>query len=513
MDVEYLLSFVTDTLARDVLITMKRDGIPPRSQRNEFMSPHAEWGWDAASDAIAWATLAKIANSEWDETLAYADEDYVETVAQELGDNAIEGVVVIDAETGDILLHLPGVVKADGSQYVGMQDTERDALLAEALSGRDLVFVHNHPNGNDASEEDLDSAFAAGAELLIVITPQGQEFVYIRGKYGMVKVRDEQASYEVGQENREETKKLRIRSEAQAWAFQVDSPELIFLQEESEFRKDLIEFGGMFVESTNLASLSDSDLLREIVNHETFTAFRTVASFLGGKDDYATNVERALYIRETADVTGFDPALLAMVQHWETDTISNDPSEHGTYEIVYRSSSQKSLGIGQIQIGVAIDMLNLYEDLFEDLNLPKDKMKYVSGGEELQDGWSNYDVGYQLYDNEEFNIRVAGVYLMHLQSEISELVESFGVTVSDAKTDKAAITNHDLRMLAVGAYNQGTGVLKDKLPGRYILDGPHDVAVGLQFTADIPYVHSVLSMADEASNQYALSYEGNLDEE
>ena len=53
MDVDYLLSFVIDTLARDVLITMKRDGIPPRSQRKEFMSPHAEWGWDATSDALA----------------------------------------------------------------------------------------------------------------------------------------------------------------------------------------------------------------------------------------------------------------------------------------------------------------------------------------------------------------------------------------------------------------------------------------------------------------------------
>ena len=127
-------------------------------------------------------------------------------------------------------------MRADGSQYVGMQDTEAEALRAEALSGRDLVFVHNHPNGSDASEEDLESAFAAGAELLIVITPQGQEFVYIRGRYGMVKVRDEKASYEVGQVNPEETEELRIRSEAQAWAFQHDSPELIFRQEEPAFQ-------------------------------------------------------------------------------------------------------------------------------------------------------------------------------------------------------------------------------------------------------------------------------------
>ena len=189
MHVDNLLSIETDSLAREVLITLKREGLPPNDQWREFLEQYALTGWYAASDAIAWATLAKIANSDWDETYAYADKDHVETAAQDLGDNAIEGLIVLDAETGDTVFDRTGVVRADGSQFVGMQDTEAEALLAEALSGRDLVFVHNHPNGNDASEEDLDSAFRAGAELLIVITPQGQEFVYIRGKYGMVKVR------------------------------------------------------------------------------------------------------------------------------------------------------------------------------------------------------------------------------------------------------------------------------------------------------------------------------------
>ena len=73
MDVDYLLSFVTNTLARDVLITMKRDGIPPRSQRNEFMSPHAEWGWDATSDTLALEMIDKVEQSEMDEILAHAE--------------------------------------------------------------------------------------------------------------------------------------------------------------------------------------------------------------------------------------------------------------------------------------------------------------------------------------------------------------------------------------------------------------------------------------------------------
>ena len=227
--VDHLLTVETNSLAREVLITLKRDGLPPRSQWTDFMGQYALWSWDPISDAQALATLATIAQSDWDEVFAYADEDYVETVAQDQGDDRIEGLVIIDARTGDTLLDRTGVVRADGSQYVGLQDYE-----VEALKGHDLIFVHNHPNGSDASEEDLESAFRAGAELLIVITPQGQEFVYIRGKYGMVKVRDEKASYEVGPVNSEETKELRIRSEAQARKYVEDSPEFVFLQSDPE---------------------------------------------------------------------------------------------------------------------------------------------------------------------------------------------------------------------------------------------------------------------------------------
>ena len=73
MDVDYLLSFVTDTLAREVLITLKRDGIPPRSQRNDFMSQYAEWGWDETSDALALEMIDIVEQSEMDEQLAHAD--------------------------------------------------------------------------------------------------------------------------------------------------------------------------------------------------------------------------------------------------------------------------------------------------------------------------------------------------------------------------------------------------------------------------------------------------------
>ena len=107
----------------------------------------------------------------------------------------------------------------------------------------------------------------------------------------MVKVRDEKASYEVGPVNPAETAELRARSEEQAAAFQHDAPELIFLQDESEFRKDLIELGGTLVKDSGLATLSDTDLLREILN---------IAHLSQGSNEYITHLERALYIRETA---------------------------------------------------------------------------------------------------------------------------------------------------------------------------------------------------------------------
>ena len=157
MHVDHLLSVETDSLAREVLITLKREGLPPNDQWREFLEQYALSGWYASSDAIAWNTLSTIANSDWDETLALADTEYVEDAAQDLGNDLIEGLVIIDAKTGEPLLNRTGVVTAEGSQFVGMQDTE-----AAELKDRELIFVHNHPNGSDASDEDLMRSICGG---------------------------------------------------------------------------------------------------------------------------------------------------------------------------------------------------------------------------------------------------------------------------------------------------------------------------------------------------------------
>ena len=148
-------------------------------------------------------------------------------MAQDRANDWIEGLTIIHAGTGDILLDVTGVERADGSQYVGLQDYE-----VEALKGLPLIFVHNHTKEVGASDEDLESAFDAGAELLIVITPSGREQVFVRGRGRMVLVRDEQASYEIDLRNPEETAELLEKSNAQARKYLEDSPEYIFRQNE-----------------------------------------------------------------------------------------------------------------------------------------------------------------------------------------------------------------------------------------------------------------------------------------
>ncbi len=225
--VDHLLSVETDSLAREVLIGLKREGMPSDAYIADFMSQFAEWGWDDLSSALALQVLANVRDSDWDETFAYADADYVETVTQDLGNNTREGLVIIDAGSGNVVLNKTGVQGLGGQQYVGLQDYE-----VEALKGLPLIFVHNHPNDTGASDDDLRSAFDAGAKLLIVITPSGREQVYVRGRDRMVKVRDEKASYEVGSPTLDETVALAIKSAEQKVAYLDDSPELVFLQED-----------------------------------------------------------------------------------------------------------------------------------------------------------------------------------------------------------------------------------------------------------------------------------------
>ena len=236
LHVDHLLSTETDTLAREVLIGIRREGIPPEALLYDFMSQYAEWGWDDLSSAWAVQVLNMIRQSDWDKVFAHADSTPVETIAQDLGNNTREGLVIIDAGSGNVVLNKTGVRGPGGQQYVGLQDYE-----VEALRGLDLIFVHNHTNDTGASKDDLLSAFDAGAKLLIVITQSGREQVYIRGRYGMVEVRDAKASYKVGSPTLDETIALANKSAEQAAAYREDPPELIFRQDVTD---PMIEVSG-----------------------------------------------------------------------------------------------------------------------------------------------------------------------------------------------------------------------------------------------------------------------------
>ena len=145
MHVDNLLSIETDNLAREVLITLKREGLPPNDQWREFLEQYALTGWYAASDAIAWATLAKIANSEWDETFAYAD--------------SAESVLLQDERESYIPLTPGQAHVVDGLLTQNIDGLAREALFALKQDGlppenqwNEFMAQLEFPNGEETSD-------------------------------------------------------------------------------------------------------------------------------------------------------------------------------------------------------------------------------------------------------------------------------------------------------------------------------------------------------------------------
>ena len=512
--VNHLLHVETDILAREVLITVKREGMPPRSQWSQFMTQYALWSWYAESDALAWATLAKIEYSDWDEMLGFADEEVVETAAQDLGNNTREGLVIIDADSGETLLERIGVVGEDGGQHVGLQDAE-----VEALRGRRLIFVHNHPNGPGASAADRVSAFAAGSELLLVITGDGREGVYLRGRDRMALVRDGQASYEVGSPMLGETIALAKKSAEEARRYREDRPELVFRQAEPGFIDRLTD-------ATRQLDLDDtlpvSDLIDRVLDkaENDLAGFqRAAAAFYGHAEihhshtmDFHDLLNGALPYWRTAEATGVDPALLAQLVLWETPHWSRF-WEHSNYGLMYGLGLQ-SFGIAQIKVDTATEMLDRYLDRFADLG------SVSSGIRDETQSWDEYEVGWALFSNEEFSIRVAGAYLMDFETRLRPYLRKHGVAVSDAEIDEPHISEHELRLLAVVGYNQGWGQALARLADlandraqSNIKPDVDPVVEGVRRTISNDYARNVLSMESEALEKYGLSYRGSRNED
>ncbi len=201
-----------------------------------YLKNFASYGWDEESDRRAEAYLQKyreemklhyadqVKREEW---LELADSPSVTAWKQHAAKSAIERVLVLDANTQAMLHDQPGVVGDDGHQTAGLQD-----YVVDVLRQFETIYIHNHPNGTGASAADLESAFAAGAGMLIVVTEGAYEEVYIRGTLGMELLRGGPASYDVGPLTTDEFVAQHARSERQALLEAVDPAEYVFEQEE-----------------------------------------------------------------------------------------------------------------------------------------------------------------------------------------------------------------------------------------------------------------------------------------
>ena len=216
-----------------------------------YLKHFAPYGWDAGADRQAEAYLQKYieemrlhyaGQAEREEWLELADSPSVTAWKQYAAKSGIERVLVLDAKTQAMLHDQPGVVGDDGHQTAGLQD-----YVVDVLRQFETIYIHNHPNGTGASAADLQSAFDAGADMLIVVTEGGYEEVYIRGSLEMKLVRRGPASYEVGPLTTGEFVEQVARSQRQARLEADDPAEYVFHEDEPPVE---IRFEGSLKAST-----------------------------------------------------------------------------------------------------------------------------------------------------------------------------------------------------------------------------------------------------------------------
>ena len=208
-----------------------------------YLKNFAPYGWDAGADRQAEAYLQKYieemklhyaGQAKREEWLELADSPSVTIWKQYAAKSGIERVLVLDANTQAMLHDQPGVVGDDGHQTAGLQD-----YVVDVLRQFETIYIHNHPNGTGASAADLQSAFDAGADMLIVVTEGGYEEVYIRGSLEMKLVRSGPASYEVDPLTTGEFVYQYSRSQRQARLEAVDPAEYVFHEDDLGIRVEV----------------------------------------------------------------------------------------------------------------------------------------------------------------------------------------------------------------------------------------------------------------------------------
>jgi len=211
--IDYLLAVEDDPLAKDMLLKIKNEGLPQDIEFADYMKQFAQWGWDDLSDEHAKAIM--------------------EIIMQDRADDQIESLVVFDEETGFVILDRIGIEGPGDHHYVGIQIEE-----IEMMRGRDIVMVHNHPGSLKASDEDLQVAWLAGAEKVIILTPEGFEYVYKPGKSGMEFVGKNDLPFDVAPPTLEEYRELQKLSQQQAISNYYNRPEYMMLQDGNYFKDD-----------------------------------------------------------------------------------------------------------------------------------------------------------------------------------------------------------------------------------------------------------------------------------
>ena len=381
--IDYLLSVEEDPLAREMLIKIKNEGIPEDIAFADYMKQFAQWGWDDLSDEHAKAIM--------------------EIVMQDRANDQIESLVVFDEETGFVILDRIGIEVTEDFQYVGLQIEE-----IEMMRGRDVIFVHNHPKGVRASDEDLATAWIAGAKSVIIVTPEGFEYVYSRGNNGMVFEGKNELEFEVAPATVEEYNELRALSRQQAWTLLSNRPEYLMYQD----REDFIQV--VFDGNAEILLPQSKDLPDQVIDF-------------------------ILYVWSQNDSISFD--------QWSR-LINNETGRQRsqTYEIwadILRQLSYRESFNGQSSLSPVQSDITFYDATHGVTRL-------LALGESSFFDFVNYqaysirgEYDQTTFDSAKLLLDVIGIELMDLNSEI------FSELVTDALNGKNVLTSEYLEYLAI----------------------------------------------------------------
>ena len=165
MRVEHLLAVETDTMARDVLIGLLREGMPSKAYVADFMGQFAEWTWDDLSSALAMRVIEDVRNSDWNELLEHSDSAPAEA------DNRQPFIPTIGVKVSGILRVYSDEAfdpNVDAPVYVHSNDYTSAPLsvfrYSELNTLRVLVQIGDLQYWIDTTDEDAQFTFVALVE-------------------------------------------------------------------------------------------------------------------------------------------------------------------------------------------------------------------------------------------------------------------------------------------------------------------------------------------------------------